>query len=906
MSKNVNITIDADGSKAEKEIDKVSKSLDGLDKSASKASDSASKASDSVGKVGSVSTKTVAIGAALGNVIGNVLSKAFSALASEIDGAVKRLDTLNNFPKVMANMKVSSADAEKSVAILSDKLRGLPTSLDDAILSVQRFTATNGNIKASTAAFLALNNAILAGGASAQLQSSALEQMSQAYTKGRADSMEWRTLLQAMPAQMNQIAQAMGYTNAALGGDFYNAMQNGTVSMNDFMGTIVKLNKQGVNGFGSFAEQAAASTNGVGTSITNLKLTIQRGLAEIMNAIGQSNIAGFFNGIASAIGTVTNYIVAFVKIAVQAVNALRSLFGMGKAAGSSTSKSVADASASAGSLATSAGNAGSALGGANKAAKQLKKTLSSFDEMNVLQEPQAASGAGGGGAGGGGNMGDIGAIGFGNLWDGFDEGESKVDEIMARFQKAINKLNFNKWHRAIQEFKKGMTNAFTIAGNAASSFYNKELVPLAKFFVESLIPDAIRDIGKAFQRLDVSSWSKGFDSLFSGRETYLEGLYGTLEKIGGAIANVFTTMANIVVPPALSAIGAIFEMIGQVLQGIGEGFQFVWIELIEPSLTRFAEFMQPVIDHLQSFFEHLQQCQPLMEALKIIGQTLGTVLGAAFMVIVGAIQAVIGAITLLVDGLTHLLEFAGWVIGNIGDFFYTLGQNVATIFQNIWNGIVTVFTPIVNFFKGLFEGVGNVISGAWNAMLNGAKGAWNGIKNVFSTVANFFGTIFTNAWNAVKAVFSTGGKIFMGIVDGIISGFKAIVNAIITGINAVVAVPFNAINGVLSGMKSIDILGIKPFGWVNTISVPQIPKLAKGGVIDGATLAMVGENGREAVMPLENNTAWIAELAQQINQQGGGAPTQIIVKLGEDTIIDKVIEGINEKSNLSGRNAIAV
>lgn len=900
MANNVNITIDADGSRAEQEINKVSKSLDSLDKSAQKAS-------GGVNSFNGVSNKTVAVAATLGTLVGNLLAGAFRALSAEVGAAVQRLDTLNNFPRVMSNLKVSSADAEKSLSILSEKLKGLPTSLDDAALSVQRFTASNGNIKASTAMFLGLNNAILAGGASAQLQKTALEQMTQAYTKNRADAMEWRTLMMAMPAQMNQIAQALGYTSAALGGDLHTAMMNGEVSMNEFMATIVKLNKQGVNGFGSFSEQAAASTNGVGTSITNLKLTIQRGLADIMNAIGQSNIAGFFNGIASAIGTVTNYIVAFVKIAVQAVNALRSLFGMGKAAGKSTSKSVADASASAGSLATSAGNAGTALGGANKQAKQLKKTLASFDEMNVLQEPQQSSAGGGSGGGaGGGTMGDIGAVDFGELWDNFDEGSSKVDEIFERFQKAISKLNFNKWYRAIQEFKKGMSNAFTIAGNAARAFYNNELVPLAKFFAESLIPDAIRDIGLAFQRLDVTSWTRGFEFLFSGRATFLEGLLGTIEKVVAAFANVSAVLANIVVPPALSAIGAIFEMIGQVLQGIGEGFQFIWTEIIEPVLTVFAELMQPVIEHLQAFFEKLQQCQPLMETLKAIGIALGIALAAAFVGIVAPIAAVVAAITVLIDILAHLFEFCGWVIDQIGQFFFELGKNARVVFENIWNGIVTIFTPVVDFFRGVFEGVGNVISGAWNAMVNGAKGAWNGIKNVFSTVASFFGTIFTNAWNAVKAVFSTGGKIFMGIVDGIISGFKAIVNAIITGINKVVAIPFNAINGVLSGMKSIDILGVKPFGWVNTISVPQIPKLAKGGIVDGATLAMVGENGREAVMPLENNTGWIAELAQQINQQGGGAPTQIIVKLGEDTIIDKVIEGINEKSNLSGRNAIAV
>ena len=348
MSKNVNITIDADGSQAQKEINKVAGSLDTLDKSAKKASGSVDGFNDA-------SATAVGVAGFLGTALGTVLGGAINGFINQMDAAISRLDTLNNFPRVMQNMKVSSEDANTSIAILSEKLKGLPTSLDDAALSVQRFTAANGNIKASTAMFLALNNAILAGGASASLQKTALEQMSQAYTKGKADSMEWRAMLQAMPAQLNQVAQAMGYTSSALGGDLHTAMQEGKVSMNDFMATIVRLNREGVNGFASFSEQAAASTNGVGTSLVNLKLAFQRGMADIMNAIGQSNIAGFFNGIANAVGTVSNYVVAFVRLLAQAINAIRSLLGITGSVGKSTSKAMADAGTNASSLSKSVG-----------------------------------------------------------------------------------------------------------------------------------------------------------------------------------------------------------------------------------------------------------------------------------------------------------------------------------------------------------------------------------------------------------------------------------------------------------------------------------------------------------------------------------------------------------------------
>ena len=158
------------------------------------------------------------------------------------------------------------------------------------------------------------------------------------------------------------------------------------------------------------------------------------------------------------------------------------------------------------------------------------------------------------------------------------------------------------------------------------------------------------------------------------------------------------------------------------------------------------------------------------------------------------------------------------------------------------------------------------------------------MKSVFSTVANFFKTVFTNAWTAVKNVFSTGGRIFDGIKDGIVTAFKAIVNAIIGGINKVIAIPFNTINSVLNGIRNINILGVTPFTWVGTINVPQIPKLAKGGIIAQPTMAVVGERGKEAVMPLENNLEWLDILADKLASRIGNTGGSYIIQLDGRTI----------------------
>ena len=217
-----------------------------------------------------------------------LISKTMSALNNSLDGAIKRVDTLNNFPRVMSNLGIATEDATKAVNELSDGLIGLPTTLNDGVSAVQRFTSQNGDVQKSTKIFLALNNAILAGGASMEVQTSALEQLSQAYAKGKPDAMEWRSMLTAMPAQLKQVAKYMGYTSTAVGGDLYEAIQKGKISMDDFMQAIVTLNDKGIGEFASFAEQAKSSTGGIQTSITNVKTAITRGLANSIDALNKS------------------------------------------------------------------------------------------------------------------------------------------------------------------------------------------------------------------------------------------------------------------------------------------------------------------------------------------------------------------------------------------------------------------------------------------------------------------------------------------------------------------------------------------------------------------------------------------------------------------------------------------
>lgn len=244
-------------------------------------------------------TKIKNIVAGLG--ITKIIGKAFNLITSNMDSAIKRIDTLNNFPKVMSNLGISSEDSTKAIKKLSDGLKGIPTKLDDASLAVQRFTSINNDVNKSTDYFLAFNNALLAGGASAEVQANALEQLSQMYAVGTVDAQAWRSVQTAMPAQLQQVAESLGYTSTAVGGDFYNAMKSGKVSMEAFMNQIVKLNSEGTGQFASFAEQAKSATGGIQTSIDNAKTAVSRGVADIITAINQGLQDNGFGSIADII-----------------------------------------------------------------------------------------------------------------------------------------------------------------------------------------------------------------------------------------------------------------------------------------------------------------------------------------------------------------------------------------------------------------------------------------------------------------------------------------------------------------------------------------------------------------------------------------------------------------------------
>lgn len=243
---------------------------------------------------------------AAGNLIAKGVSKVASMVTSTMSSAISRLDTLNNFPKVMTALGYSAEEADSSVKLISDSLDGLPTSLDAAVGDIQKLAATMGNLNKgainATTVGLGLNNMFLAGGKGTEYASRAMEQYNQMLAAGKVDMQSWRTMLDTAPGQLDQLAKTLVGAEAN-SMDLYNALQKGTVSFDEMNTAIVKLNEEGGSNFASFEEQARSATGGVATQLENVSNTMNKIVAAALEG-NLDDISKYTTQLAQRIGAV--------------------------------------------------------------------------------------------------------------------------------------------------------------------------------------------------------------------------------------------------------------------------------------------------------------------------------------------------------------------------------------------------------------------------------------------------------------------------------------------------------------------------------------------------------------------------------------------------------------------------
>lgn len=271
-----------------------------------------------------------------------VASAAFSVMQSSMDSAIKRFDTLAQFPKVLQALGVSAEDSERAMTNLGDGIDGLPTTLNDISASAQRMYTSFNDIDKATDTALALNNALLGSGASADQARRGSDQYTKALQTGRIQMDTWNTLQETMDIGLIKIAEGFGYAGKTAKDDLYNALQDGTVTMDEFNDKLIEVG----TGTGIMADLARENSLGIGTSITNLRNSAARGLAdmiagfdELTEAVTGKNIAqnldslkfvvnSAFKLMSGSIKAATPFLIAFVdgiKAAIPIVQTLMPL-----------------------------------------------------------------------------------------------------------------------------------------------------------------------------------------------------------------------------------------------------------------------------------------------------------------------------------------------------------------------------------------------------------------------------------------------------------------------------------------------------------------------------------------------------------------------------------------------------
>lgn len=489
---------------------------------------------------------------------------------------------------------------------------------------------------------------------------------------------------------------------------------------------------------------------------------------------------------------------------------------------------------------------------ANASALQKQAKASGGNQTAGFDEQTKLSQSGGSGAG------------VGTLPDGTTIDLSFLDPLM----------------EAIKKFKEDISPLIKTVGDLFKWLWNEVLIPFGLWLANGVLPGFLNILGGAFLVLNdalltiqpLAQWL--WDNILQPIAEWTGGvIVDVLNAIGDWIHEHHETLGK--VAAAVGVIAGLLVGIPEILTLVGGAISVLTspITLIVGAIAGLIALFVTLYDECEGFRAGMDAAwQAITEIFESSVAFVKALFEGDWAGMDAAWEAIKTAGADLFAGLWEGLQ-AGWEW--ISGILSELWENITKAFCDFF-GIHSPSTVFADFGKFMMDGLVNGISGALSKVTQACRNIWNTIKGVFSTVGTWFKDTFSKAWTAVKNVFSAGGKIFDGIKEGIASTFKTIVNGLIGGINKIIATPFNSINWLLNKVRAVEVLGFKPFEnlWsYNPLSVPQIPKLALGGIVNRpgrGVPAIIGEAGAEAVLPLENNTEWMDILADKI---GGGNVT---------------------------------
>nr|DAX77832.1 MAG TPA: minor tail protein [Caudoviricetes sp.] len=484
---------------------------------------------------------------------------------------------------------------------------------------------------------------------------------------------------------------------------------------------------------------------------------------------------------------------------------------------------------------------------------------------------------------------------------------------------------------------KGIEQIVTDNMPGVAEAFSNALTGIAPIFesAEKAINDMVDSISRVYDqyiRPTIESSTKaisGFVSVFvKGWNNHIQPV---IEKLGQGFSDTIGKHISPMIQKILEMVASFQEM-SQVINA----YLAPVISFMVEQLTR---VLAPAIEYVAEFF-------------RINFNTIADVLGNLADFLKGVIDIITGILTSDMTKIFDGFKETGDAIMNIISTLFMamldsivailklIWDSIASIFQGIWDSIVAIFTPLGEWFAERWNDIttvladvakwfGDMFQKAWDALTNVFSSIgtwfgerWNDVTTALANVATWFGNIFKTAFEAVKNAFSTIGSFFSGVwttvknifvnagqmVGSAVGGaFKSAVNAVLGTIENVVNGFIGMINGVIGLINKIPGVSLGSVGYVS------LPRLARGGIVDSPTVAMIGEAGKEVVMPLEN-TGFLQTMGRivggaVVNALGGGLPQSggfggsgdIVIMVGGHEFGRVAIQEINREQERAGQ-----
>ena len=562
--------------------------------------------------------------------------------------------------------------------------------------------------------------------------------------------------------------------------------------------------------------------------------------------------AAFFDALSPALSAIIPAIATFINWVTQGVQAIMSLISAITGASFSIN-SFASASSGISAAAGGAEQLASGLEKAAGAAEKVKRATMGFDELNVVPSNSSGGGGGGGSSGGAGGYMSPSGSGSQNFATEVEKTQEAGNGLLAFLKRlgqeftSVFSPSIGAWRDAFASIKEAWEEAKPDFAAGAQSLLSG-FTSIGTYLKDEYIPDI------------VNSFSVNFAPMFGD-------LFGFMLKEAGKAFNtlggIIESASTDVIIPALDSIRKVstdtFSYLGQAWARKGkellgnasstaEGFrdiiEGVYYDLLLP-------IWQAISDKANELWE--SDLGPLVETiinnLTDIGNELLILYNTCILPVVQWIQR-------------NVYPVIVWVVEGLLD---TIGDAVRSLAQTL-SSITTMLSGLITFITGVF-------TKDWDK-------AWAGVKKIFG-----------GWWDNISGLVRMPLNVIIDTINKFLSALGSGLNAAINKINSIsITIP-----------SWVPKYGGNTFGPnIGNVSMPQIPRLAQGGIVMSETLARIGEGGKkEAVLPLESNTGWMDMLADKLAARNSGA-SKIVLQLDGKELGWANINSINTITRQTG------